>query len=360
MAETIVMIHGMWGGPWYWESYAAYFEKAGYRCVTPTLRYHDIHPGDEPDSRLGTMSLVDYADDLEKLIRRLDGPVVLMGHSMGGLLAQILASRGLADAAVLLAPASPYGILALTPSVVRSFWSIMITWGFWKKPVRPTFKEASYSSLGVLAADKRTEVFDKFVYESGRAVFEIGMWYFDPGNASKVDESKITCPVLILTGTADKITPVSVVRKIAKKYKGTTAYRELENHGHWLVGEPGWEEIAGYASDWLDDVFGADRTAVADRVEQRKYKRTQQHALIAFWSTETDDHYRGELGNYSQGGLRFTSEIEVDPGTTINIQWVDSIPGEIGSIANDICCAEVIWQIQAEDKCSYDIGVRFS
>ena len=97
MAETIVMIHGMWGGPWCWESYEAYFEKEGYRCVTPTLRYHDIHPGNEPDSRLGRVSLIDYADDLEELIRGLDGPVILMGHSMGGLLTQILASRGLAD-----------------------------------------------------------------------------------------------------------------------------------------------------------------------------------------------------------------------------------------------------------------------
>ena len=125
MDETIVMIHGMWGGPWCWDHYKAFFENKGYRCIAPALRYHAGNPNDKPDPRVGAVSLLDYADDMEMLIRGLDAPIILTGHSMGGLLAQILASRSLAEAAVLLTPASPGGILTLTPSVIRSFWSTM-------------------------------------------------------------------------------------------------------------------------------------------------------------------------------------------------------------------------------------------
>lgn len=255
MAETIFMIHGMWGGPWYWENYKGFYEEEGYRCVTTTLRFHDMDPKDAPDPRLGTTSLLDYAEDLEQEIQQLGVEPIVMGHSMGGLLAQILASRGLANALVLLVPASPAGILALTPSVMKSFWSVQRTWGFWKKPMRQRFDEAVYAMLHLLPPDEQRETYDKFVYESGRAAAEIGYWLFDPEGASRVDDSKVPCPVLVIAGTEDRITPPSVVRQVAKKYEAVSTYKEFEDHAHWLVAEPGWQEIAEYAADWLEEVL---------------------------------------------------------------------------------------------------------
>ncbi len=123
MANTVVMIHGMWGSGAYWGNFRGWFESRGYRVVTPTLRHHGGRFEDPPPPGLGTTSLLDYTADLEQEIRALGDEPILIGHSMGGLLAQILASRGLGKALVLLAPASPRGIVALTPSVIRSFWS---------------------------------------------------------------------------------------------------------------------------------------------------------------------------------------------------------------------------------------------
>ena len=251
MAETIVMIHGMWGTGWYWENFKGFFEGKGYRCVVPTLRYHDMDPNGVPDPRLGTTSLLDYAEDLEKLIREFEGTPILMGHSMGGLLAQILSSRGLAKALVLLTPASPHGIIALKPSVIKSFWSSLTTWGFWRKPLRRTFAEAAYSMLNLMPFESQKSIYDKFVFESGRAASEIGFWLFDSKGAARVDESKVTCPVLTVAGEKDRITPVSVTRKIAEKYKGVATYKEFTDHSHWVIGEPGWEEIAEYIEEWL-------------------------------------------------------------------------------------------------------------
>jgi non-heme chloroperoxidase len=251
MVDTIVMIHGMWGGSWYWERYKNFFESKGYTCVTPILRFHDINPKAVPPAELGTTSLLDYTDDLEKEIKKLPSKPILMGHSMGGLLSQMLAERGLAKAIVLLTPASPAGILALRMSVIKSFWSGMTKWGFWKKPMRQTFEEAVYSMMHLLPVEEQKSSYEKFVYESGRAAFEIGLWFFDSKKASKVDDSKITCPVLVIAGKEDRITPASVVKNIARKYKTVSTYKEFEHHAHWVVAEPGWEDVASYVEEWL-------------------------------------------------------------------------------------------------------------
>ncbi len=360
MDDIIVMIHGMWGNSWVWDNYKTFFENKDYICITPTLRYHDMDPNDDPDPRLGSVSLLDYADDIEKLIRKLNTPPIIVGHSMGGIIAQILAKRGLAEALVLLTPASPSGIMSQTPSVIKSFWSAFAKWGFWKKPMRQTFKEAAYSTLGVLPEDQKKEAFSKFVYESGRAASEIGYWYLDSKKVTKVDETNITCPVLIVAGSDDKMTPTSVTRKIANKYKDVATYKEFENHGHWVVGEPGWEVIAEDTSVWLDKVLSTKRHETEPYVEQRNYKRIPYQVPVIYSGAESEAYYHGKAGNYSMTGIQFESEVPLQQGSDIDIKLLDSAPGFNGPQANDDYRAEVIWCKEKPDESQYDIGVRFS
>ncbi len=251
MPGTIVMIHGMWGAPWCWENYRGFFEKRGYRCVTPALRYHDVPPGSPPDPRLGTIGLLDYAADLEHQIASLDAKPIVMGHSMGGLLAQILGSRDLAKALVLLAPAAPEGIFSIRPSVLRTFLRVMSKWGFWNKPMRLSFGAALYSTLALMTPEQRRDIYANMVYESGRAAAEIGFWFFDKRHAARVDASKITCPVLVVGGSRDRITPATVSKKIAQRYPGFSTYMEYPDHAHWVIGEPGWSQIAKDVDSWL-------------------------------------------------------------------------------------------------------------
>ncbi len=247
--KTIFMIHGMWCGAWVWENYSKFFEENGYRCISATLPFHDIPPGERPDPRLGTTSLLDYADALEGEIRRLNVQPIVMGHSMGGLLSQMLGSRGLAKALVLLTPAAPTGIVSIKPSVLWSFRSVLVKWGFWRKPALQTFDEAVYAMLHLLPVEERKAIYDKFVYESGRAAFEIGFWLLDFQGTTRIDASRVTCPVLVVAGGQDRITPVAVVRKVALKYRAT--YKEFPDHAHWVLGEPGWEDIAAFVGEWL-------------------------------------------------------------------------------------------------------------
>lgn len=262
MSRTIVMIHGMFGGSWCWEHYRGFFERRGYRCLIPVLRYHDVDPTEKPHPDLGCVSLQDYADDLERVIRSLDEKPVIIGHSMGGLITQILGSRGLGGSLVLLSSAAPAGISAVTPTVLKSISTEAIEWGFWRKPVKSTFESASYSAMHLLSEGERRAAYGRFVHESGRAFFEIGFPFLDSRKASLIDERRIDCPVLVVVGAEDRITPASVNRRIAHKYRNVATYMEFPRHAHWIFGEPGWEAVAGNIHFWLNQrEAGQDKVA---------------------------------------------------------------------------------------------------
>lgn len=250
MNRDIVMIHGMWGGAWVWEKFRPFFEERGWNCRTPTLRLHEASASQEDLERLARTSLADYIKDLEALISDLDEAPVLMGHSMGGWLVQKLAERGFGRAAILLTPAAPAGIPALTPSVVRCFWRTLIRPFFWKKTTFPSYATMSYSMGHLLPEAECRRVWEHSVPESGRATFELGLWPLDFSRAAAVDESSIQIPMLAIAGKEDRIVPASVVSKVARKYGAE--YLEFEGHAHWVIGEPGWEEIASTILDWLE------------------------------------------------------------------------------------------------------------
>lgn len=248
---VIVLIHGMFVGPWCWDSFKTYFEARGYRVVTPTLRYHDTPLSSPPNPRLKDTGVLDYAADLEKEIRALPGKPVLVGHSMGGLIAQILASRGLAKAAVLVAPAFPRGISPLSWTGFKSAWMNMGRWGSWNEPLRPTYEGAIYSSFHRLPEDQQKRIYERLTYESPKAALEISFWFLDFEKTTAVDESRVTCPVLTVAAEGDRLLPPSIVRKVHQKYRAVSTYREFPGRSHLLIAEEGWEEVAGFIERWV-------------------------------------------------------------------------------------------------------------
>nr|AEI30285.1 hydrolase alpha/beta hydrolase fold family [uncultured microorganism] len=253
MSKTIIFIHGMACGAWSWDGYKDFFEKKGYKCIVPDLRYHNSGPLAEPDPRLGTTGILDFADDLEKEIKSLKEIPILIGHSMGGLLAQTLAGRGLASAAVLLCPAPPRGIIGMRWSVIQVFLNIVTKWGWWKKPFRFSFDRIRRTALPSTPVDDLKKAFGKMVSESGQALFEISCYFLDSKRATEVNAENIKCPMLIISGKQDKIMPASVVRNIAKKYSAKADYLELDNHSHWIIGETGWQDVAQKINEWLNN-----------------------------------------------------------------------------------------------------------
>ena len=263
MARMALFIHGMWGTPDVWRNWRPAFEARGWRTIAPALRHHDAPPDAAPDG-LGTTSLLDYADDLETVIAGLpldaaEKPV-LVGHSMGGLLALMLAARGLACAAVLLTPAPPAGVLALRASNLFAFARIETRWGWWRKPHRATLAEALSHTFNTTDPAEGTAEHAGFVHDSGRALLEIGLPWLDPRHAADVDPRRLTVPLLFVAAERDRLTPPGVVQRAAKRYGHVADYLEYPAQGHWVPGQPGWRTVADDALSWLDGKLGSKVT----------------------------------------------------------------------------------------------------
>lgn len=266
--RPIMLIHGMWSRPQVWQNFQHYFEARGHRVITPVLRHHDIAPGEMPNPSLATTSLLDYAADLEREIRQLNERPILVGHSMGGTLAQILAARDLASGVVLLATAHCAPIVAFNLSVLSFFLRDMFMKPFWRETIMPSFDVMRRSGLnGMSEADARNH-YATLIPESGRAAFELAFWYFDKSRAALVDAESLTCPMLMLTGADDRLTPLSTVRRTANYYGDNAVLEVLPGHAHWLPVEAGWQNIAARTMLFIENEIalaetakGADRSA---------------------------------------------------------------------------------------------------
>ena len=138
MSKTIVFIHGAWVTPACWEPFRGFFEERGYECIAPAWPGKD-RPLDEiradPSPLLG-VGLAEITDRYAQVVRALPEPPILVGHSFGGLIVQILLDRGLGASGVAIDPAPPKGVFAFEPSAVRSLGSVLLTWRGWRKVVR--------------------------------------------------------------------------------------------------------------------------------------------------------------------------------------------------------------------------------
>ena len=245
----VLMIHGAFCGPWSLDGLKEKFQAAGYRVTAPALRFHN---GARPPSALGTTGIGDYAADLEDEMEALGEAPILVGHSMGGLLAQMLAARRKTAALVLLAPSAPWGIPPTTLFEISAAQSLHLHPGYWNMVLEPNRDVALAHSLDRLPRHMRDDVFGRFLPESGRATFEIMNWGLDLNRASEVDADAVTAPLLFLTGSDDRINPPSTVERNAALYKDRATHEVLDGMGHWLIGEPGWENVSARALGWLE------------------------------------------------------------------------------------------------------------
>lgn len=251
---TIVLLHGAFCAGWALEHMQPFFEAEGYRVIRPTLRHHDGPPGERAPQALGTTSLLDYVRDLEAEIAGLPEAPIVVGHSMGGLLAQLLAARTTVRAIALYAPSAPWGVLPSTPWEIAAAQSLYMAGQFWNRPLKPKQWIAATHALDMLPPAQQDAVFSRFVPESGMATFEIMHWGMDVRRASYVEAKKINCPVLCVAGSLDRVNPPKTVASIAKRYRDQARFSEYKGMSHWLIGENGWERIAEETRDWLKDV----------------------------------------------------------------------------------------------------------
>lgn len=218
--QHIVLIHGTWCNGTVWGEFATKLEKTGLKVHTPSLRYHDLSY-EECFNKVGNVSLTDYVDDLVELVASLDSKPLLLGHSLGCLLAQLVAARTEVAGMVLMGPAPTADIFAFYPTMVRCFIKHFLRWGFWKKPMPPYKKEFFKYCMNEQSEADKEAVFATLIPESGLVYAQMAFPFFDKKKSAVVDFSKIKKPVLVITGSNDKMTVSTIARKTAKNYQNS-------------------------------------------------------------------------------------------------------------------------------------------
>jgi pimeloyl-ACP methyl ester carboxylesterase len=240
MTTSLLFIHGMWTTALFWENYSNFFMSKGYDTKAVTLLYH----GDSK-SRLKDIGVMDYVKQVEADISKMTDKPIIIGHSMGALIAQKLAEKDLAAKLILIAPSAPEGISVMKLSVLRTF-SANICTTLLKKPFIIPPGNAIYGLMNTMSQEEQTAIYRDFVYESGLAAYEIVR------GRIAIDDSKVTCPVLVIAGGQDKVTPPKVAKKVANKYNAL--YREFPEHCHFsMVKGLQWEKVARDLYDWVKE-----------------------------------------------------------------------------------------------------------
>jgi non-heme chloroperoxidase len=253
-STPVVFVHGLWLLPTSWDRWAELFEKNGYTALTPgwpddpdTVAQAKAHP-----EVFANKSVGDVADHFEDVIRGLKKKPAVIGHSFGGLLAQILAGRGLAKVSVAIDPAPFRGVLPFPISSLRSASPVLKNPANYHRAVPLTYEQFRYSFANAVSEDEAKELYAAFsVPTSGEPLFEAAFANLNPWTEAKVDtKNPKRGPLLILDGEKDHVVPWAIANASYKRQRrndGVTEIMKVPGRGHALTIDHGWQEVADIA-----------------------------------------------------------------------------------------------------------------
>ncbi len=264
----LLLIHGAWLSARSWENYADYFDKRGFAVAAPEWPRKEGDVGElresaEQSAGLGVKEIVDH---YEVLIRELDRPPVLIGHSYGGLFVELLLDRGLGRAGVALSPAPPKGILKLPFSTLKAGAPALAHPSKWHGVVELTLEEFTYAFVNTFTPEKAAEAFERYcVPETGQIFYEAGFANFHLHPPAEVEFAKAErAPLLIVGAMEDNTVPASLSKAQYARYERSPAqtdYVEFEGRPHLHMAADDWEEVAAAIDGWLDGVLEATQAA---------------------------------------------------------------------------------------------------
>jgi pimeloyl-ACP methyl ester carboxylesterase len=250
-ATPVVFVHGLWLLPSSWQNWADLFEEAGYVAVAPgwpddpeTVAEAKEDP--EVFARKGIAQVANYQ---EQIIRMLDRKPVIIGHSFGGLLTEILAGRGLATASVAVSPAPFRGVLPLPYPALKTSSVALRNPANWNRAVPLNFEQFRYSFANLLDEDEAKELYLGYsVAGPGEVLFQAATANLNPWTEDKADtKNPERGPMLIITADSDQTVPFAMANAAYKRERrnpGVTEIVKFENRGHSLTIDNGWREVA--------------------------------------------------------------------------------------------------------------------
>ena len=254
----VVFIHGLWLLPSSWDRWGDLFESAGYSAVKPGWPDDPETVADakaRPEVFAGK-SVGQVADHVSAIVKRLGKKPAVIGHSFGGLLAQIVAGRGQVAVTVAIDPAPFRGVLPLPFSALKAASPVLSNPANRNKAVPLTYEQFRYAFANAVAEDEAKRLYDTFaVAAPGQPLFQAAVANLNPWTEVKVDTANLERgPLLIIEGEKDNTVPWAIANASYKRQKrnaGITEIKKMPGRGHALVIDDGWKEVADTALDFV-------------------------------------------------------------------------------------------------------------
>ena len=258
----IMFIHGAWLSARSWENFAEFFEARGYDVSAPEWprKEGDVAELRESTDEIKGLGLDEIVDHYEEQIQGLDEPPVLIGHSFGGLIVELLLDRGLGRAGVAMSPAPPKGILVLPFSSLKAASPALAHPSRWHGIVPLTLEEFTFGFVNTFTAEAATEAYERYaVPETGQIFYEAGFANFHLHPPTEVHFKRDErAPLLIVGAEKDNTVPASLAKKQFEKYEKSAAqtdYIEFAGRPHLMMAADGWDEIAQQIEGWITSVL---------------------------------------------------------------------------------------------------------
>ncbi len=257
--RTIVLVHGLWVTPSSWDPFRRFYEKLGHQVLTPAwpgIRGSVADMRRDPSSFNG-IGAGEVVAHYTKIIRALPEPPIIMGHSYGGAITQLLVDQGLGAAGVAIDSVPPKGILVLPLSTILALTPALLNPRTLRGTFLFTFEQFWRVFCNTLSESEAREAYaTQAIPAPGRSIYQAALANFTPGATTTVNyRNPNRAPLLVIGGGKDVIMPAALSRKIFRKHQVSpcvTEYKEFPGRSHYIIAERGWQEVADYALTWAE------------------------------------------------------------------------------------------------------------
>jgi len=252
MKSTIIFIHGMFQNAKSWDTWVKYFTDKGYNCIAESWPLHEGEPAQlraNPPAGLGELKLATVIDKYRQLASSQTEKPILIGHSVGGLITQILVNEGLAKLGVPISPVAPNGMITIDWEFTKNSAAIMNPLKG-DEPFTMNLEGFQDSFANTMSIEQVKELFERTATHDSRNVLRNCM-----GEDGKVDLDLPHVPLLFIAGVEDHIIPYELVEKNSKAYTdeiSSVSFRKFAGRSHFICVEPGYDEVLTVVADWIE------------------------------------------------------------------------------------------------------------
>jgi pimeloyl-ACP methyl ester carboxylesterase len=255
LSKSVVFITGTFIGNNCWDEWKLYFENKGYRCIAPAWPYKNASPQElrnrHPDNAIASNRLNALVDYFKDKVDTLPEPSIVIGHSLGGLIVQLLLQRGVGSAGVAIHSFPPPGTGLFTFSLLNGLWGAMGFFTATQKTYMISFKTWKHTVANGMSCEQQKQSFYKYAVPESKQVTRDTFKH-----AAKINFKQPHAPLLLVSGSDDRVIPASHNYKNYKKYKRShsiVVYKEF-NGNHLVFEHPAWKENADFILNWLQEI----------------------------------------------------------------------------------------------------------